>query len=329
MRRREFITVLGGMAATSWPIAARAQQPAMPVIGFLGSESPNRWANFVSGFKHGLRETGYVEGRNGAIEYRWTGGQNDRAPALVADLVGRHVTVIAVPGSTPAALAAKAATTKIPIVFLTAVDPVQVGLVASLNRPGGNVTGLTTINLEIAPKRLELLHQVIPTATVIALLVNPTNPTLAERLSSDAQAAARALGVKLQLLHASDERQFDPALASLARMGTVGLVIGTDIFFNSRMEQLAALTLRHALPAIYQYREFAVAGGLMSYSGNIMDDFRLAGVYTGRILKGENPADLPVQQGTKVELFINLKTARALNLAVPLSLLGRADEVIE
>ncbi len=200
---------------------------------------------------------------------------------------------------------------------------------ASLNRPGGNVTGLTTINVEIAPKRLELLHQVIPTATVIALLVNPTNPTLAERLSSDAQAAARALGVKLQLLHASDERQFDPALASLARMGVVGLVIGTDIFFNSRMEQLAALTLRHALPAIYQYREFAVAGGLMSYGGNIMDDFRLAGVYTGRILKGENPADLPVQQGTKVELFINLKTARALSLAVPLSLLGRADEVIE
>ena len=231
----------------------------MPVIGFLGSESPDRWANFVSGFKHGLSETGYFEGRNVAIEYRWAEGQNDRVPALVADLVGRQVTVIAVPGSTPAALAAKAATTKIPIVFLTAVDPVQVGLVASLNRPGGNVTGLTTINLEIAPKRLELLHQVIPAATVIALLVNPTNPTLAERLSSDAQAAARALGVKLQLLHASDERQFDPALASLARMGVVGLVIGTDIFFNSRMEQLAALTLRHALPAIYHNERRTVA----------------------------------------------------------------------
>jgi ABC-type uncharacterized transport system substrate-binding protein len=250
-------------------------------------------------------------------------------PALVADLIHRHVAVIAVPGSTPAALAAKAATTTIPIVFLTAVDPVQVGLVASLRRPGGNVTGLTTINVEIAPKRLELLYQVIPTATAIALLVNPTNPTLAGRLSGDAQAAAGALGVKLHLLHASDERQFDPALASLARIGAAGLVIGTDIFFNSRMEQLAALALRHALPAIYQYREFAAAGGLMSYGGNITDDFRLSGVYTGRILKGENPADLPVQQGTKVELFINLKSARALGLTIPLPLLGRADEVIE
>jgi len=327
MRRREFITLLGGAAA--WPSGVRAQQPAMPVIGFLGSESPDRWANFLGAFRQGLRETGYVEGRNVAIQYRWAEGQNDRVSALVDDLIRQHVTVIAVPGSTPAALAAKAATTTIPIVFLTAVDPVQVGLVTSLNRPGGNVTGLTTINVEIAPKRLELLHQVIPTATTIGLLINPTNPTLAERLSSDAHPAARALGIKLHVLHASSEREFDSALATLPQLGAAGIVIGTDIFFNSRMEQLAALTVRHALPAIYQYREFAAAGGLMSYGGNITDDFRLAGVYTGRILKGEKPADLPVQQGTKVELFINLKTANALGLTVPLPLLGRADEVIE
>jgi putative ABC transport system substrate-binding protein len=327
-KRREFITLLGG-AAVAWPVAARAQQPAMPVIGLLASESPDPYANRVRAFRQGLDETGYVEGRNVTIEYRWAEGRNDRLPALAADLVRRQVSVIAAPGSTPGALAAKAATTKIPIVFVTGADPIAAGLVQSLSRPGGNVTGVATLNVEVGPKRLQLLHEVVPAASTMALLVNPTNPTLADALVRDAQAAARPLGLQLHVLHARTAPDFDKAFASVAELRAGALVIGADIYFNSQIEQLAALTLRHAVPAIYQLRAFATAGGLMSYGGSLTDAYRLAGIYTGRILKGENPADLPVQQGTKVELFINLKTAKALGLTVPLPLLARADEVVE
>ena len=250
-------------------------------------------------------------------------------PALAADLVRRQVRVIATPESTPAAFAAKAATTTIPIVFSVGVDPVAVGLVASLNRPGGNLTGVTNLNAEILPKRLELMHELVPTATTIALLVNPSNPLVAETESRDAQTAARTLGLQLHVLHASTDRDFDTVFASLAQMRAVVLVIGAEVFFNSRSEQLAALALRHTVPAIFQYREFVASGGLMSYGTSSTDVFRQVGIYTSRLLRGESPADLPVQQVTKIELIINLKTARTLGLTVPLSLLGRADEVIE
>jgi putative ABC transport system substrate-binding protein len=250
-------------------------------------------------------------------------------PALAADLVRRQVSVIAVPESTPGALAAKAATATTPIVFYIGADPIAVGLVASLSRPGGNVTGVTSLNLEVVPKRLELLHELVPTATIIALLINPTNPTVAETESRDAQTAARTLGLQLHVLHASTESNFDTVFATLAQLRAGALVIGPDAFFNARSEQLAALALRHTVPAIYQFREFAAAGGLMSYGTGITDVHRQVGIYTGRLLRGESPADLPVQQATKIELIINLKTARALGLTVPLSLLGRADEVIE
>ena len=327
LNRREFIALVGGAAA--WPLVAHAQQSAMPVIGFLGTISPDRWASRLHAFRQGLSETGYVEGRNVGIEYRWAEGQNDRLPALAADLVRRQVRVIATPESTPAAFAAKAATTTIPIVFSVGVDPVAVGLVASLNRPGGNLTGVTNLNAEILPKRLELMHELVPTATTIALLVNPSNPLVAETESRDAQTAARTLGLQLHVLHASTDRDFDTVFASLAQMRAVALVINTDVFFNSRSEQLAALALRHTVPAIFQYREFVASGGLMSYGTGTTDVFRQVGIYTSRLLRGESPADLPVQQVTKIELIINLKTARTLGLTVPLSLLGRADEVIE
>jgi putative tryptophan/tyrosine transport system substrate-binding protein len=300
----------------------------MPVIGFLSSLSPQAWARPLSAFLKGLGETGYVDGRNVSIEYRWAEGQFDRLPALATDLVHREVAVITATG-TPAALAAKAATTTIPIVFETASDPVQLGLVASLNRPGANVTGVTQLTVGLVPKEVELLHELVPTANTIGLLVNPTNPPNAETASRDAKAAARALGLKLHVLHASAESDFDIVFATLLQQRAGGLVIGTDGLFTSHSEQLAALAARHAVPAIYKGREFAAAGGLLSYGSDIEDSYRLAGVYTGRILKGVKPADLPVQQATKIELYINLKTAKALGLTVPLTLLGRADEVFE
>jgi putative ABC transport system substrate-binding protein len=327
MKRRAFITLVGGAAAT-WPFTARAQQPAMPVIGFVNAAFPQRYARPLSAFLKGLGETGYVDGHNVVIEYRWAEGQNDRLPALATDLVRRKVTVIAAT-STPAALAAKAGTTTIPIVFETSADPVQLGLVASLNRPGGNVTGVTQLNLEIVPKRLELLHELLPTASVMALLVNPTDPGLAEPTTRDLQTVASTLGLQLRVLNASTERDFDKVFATLDQLRPGGLVIGGDALFNSLSEQLAALTVRHAVPAIYQWRQFTAAGGLMSYGSDVTDSYRLAGIYVGRILKGEKPTDLPVQQATKVELYINLKTAKALGITFPLSLLGRADEVFE
>jgi putative ABC transport system substrate-binding protein len=326
--RREALALLGG-AATAWPLAVRAQQPAMPVIGFLNGASADLYAQFVRAFRQGLGDSGYIEGQNVAIEYRWADGQYDRLPALVADLVRRQVVVIAATSS-PAALAAKAANATIPIVFTTAGDPVRLGLVASLNRPGGNTTGATQLNMEVAPKRLELLNELIPTATDIAFLVNPTNPIVAGNETRVLEAAARVLGMQLQVFKATTEREMDETFARMAQMRTKGLVIGSgDAFFNSQSRRLGALSSRHALPTIYQGRAFVAAGGLVSYGGSVADSYRLAGVYTGRILRGEKPADLPVQQSTKVEMIINLKTAKALGLTVSLPLLGRADEVIE
>jgi putative tryptophan/tyrosine transport system substrate-binding protein len=326
MKRREFVTLLGGTAAT-WPLAARAQQRAWPVIGFLNGGSPDGYAHQVAAFRQGLKETGYVEGQNVAIEYRWANGQYDRLPALAADLVRRQVSVIAAT-STPANLVAKASTKTIPIVFTTGDDPVKLGLVASLNQPGGNVTGATTLNSELVPKRVELAHELVPTATVIGFLVSSRNPS-AEALTRASRAAAAALGLQLEVQNASTEAEVDDAFTSFLQKRVGALVIGGDAFFNSHAELLAALAMRHLVPAIFQGHNFAAAGGLMSYSGSLDDIYRLAGVYTGRILKGEKAADLPVVQSTKVELIINLKAAKALGIAVPLALSGRADELIE
>jgi ABC-type uncharacterized transport system substrate-binding protein len=326
-RRREFISFLGG-AAAAWPLTAKAQQPAMPVIGYLDVAPSGRFPQLVRSFHQGLSETGYVEGRNVAIEYRWAENQVDRLPALAADLVRRQVRVIATSGGFPAALAVKAVSATMPVVFQGGGDPVAQGLVASLNRPGGNLTGVTSLNREVGPKRLEVLHELVPTATIIALLVNPTTLNL-ETLLRDSQAAARILGVQLQVLHASTERDFDRAFAELVQLRAGGLVISPSPLFGSRGEQLSALAIRHAIPTIGFDREFVAAGGLMSYGGSLTEAFHTLGAYTGRILKGEKPADLPVQQITKVELTINMKTAKALGLTFPLTLLGRADEVIE
>jgi putative tryptophan/tyrosine transport system substrate-binding protein len=328
VKRREFIASLGG-AAVAWPLAAHAQQPAMPVIGFLSAYSLDQNVHSVRAFRQGLSETSYVEGRNLAIEFRWADGQNDRLPALVADLVRRQVSAIVTHGSTPAALAAKAATATIPIVFEVGVDPVASGLVASLARPGGNLTGVTSLNIELMSKRLELLRELMPSATIFALLVNPTSPLITDAVSRDLRSAAHALGLQLHILHASTERGLDTAFATLVQLRAGALVIAPDAFFINRSDQLAALTVRHAMPAITQYREFAAAGGLMTYGGSYTEPARLLGGYTGRILKGAKLADLPVQQITKVELVINLKTAKALGLTVPPMLLARADEVIE
>jgi putative ABC transport system substrate-binding protein len=325
VKRREFITLLGG-AAAAWPIMARAQRPEIPVVAFLNGGSPDGYAPMVAAFHQGLKDTGYVEAQSVRIEYRWADGQYGRLPAMAADLVHRQVAVIVT--NSPGMLAAKAATTTIPIVFTTSGDPVELGFVASLARPGRNITGVTQLNVEVAPKRLELMHELVPAATIMAVLVNPTYPS-AEIQSRGMQAAARTLGVQLHILRASNERDIDDAFATLAQLRAGAFVISSDPFFNSRAEQFAALALRHAVPTIFQYREFAAAGGLMSYGGSIIDSYRQAGVYTGRILKGEKPADLPVQQSTKVELIINLKTAKALGLEVPRTLIARADEVIE
>lgn len=327
MRRREFITLLGCATAT-WPLGARAQQGPLPVVGVLGADSSDQYADRLGAFRQGLKEAGYVEDQNLAIEYRWANGSNDKLPALAADLVRSHVNVIVALGSTPATFAAKAATTTIPVVFFVGADPVRVGLVASLARPGGNLTGVTTLNEELVAKRMELMHEAIPTATSVALLVNPTSPQLAKAAIRDAEMAARDLGLRLDVLQASGERDFDSVFAALTKRQSGALVIATDSFFISRSEQLGALALSRAVPAIFQYHPFAATGGLMSY-GTPIETYSLAGDYTGRILKGTKPADLPVQQITKVELIINLKTAKALGLAVPQSLLARADEVIE
>src|SRR6516164_9798653 len=327
MRRRTFITLIGG-AAVAWPLAARAQQSAMPAVGWLGSESREAENLRIIPFRQGLEEAGYVEGQNVTIEYRLAEGRYDQLPALAAGLVRRQVSVIALTGQ-PAALAAKAATATIPIVFQIADDPVQLGLVASLSRPGGNMTGVTSLNVELVPKQLELLHELVPTATVMALVVNPASPARAESNTREAQVAARRLGLKLHVPHAGSEQDFDAALANAIQLRAGALVIGTDIFFFTRSGRLGAMAARHAIPAICPYRDFAAAGGLMSYATNNANQYRQVGVYTGRILKGEKPADLPVQQAVKLDLVINLKTAKALSLTIPLPLIGRADEVIE
>ena len=327
IQRREFIVTLGS-TAVAWPLAARAQKAAVPVVGFLNAASLDGYRPMVTAFRQGLQESGYVEGRNVAIEYRWAEGRIDRLPAMAAELVHRQVTVIAAT-TTPAALAARAATATIPVIFEVGSDPIQLGLVASFNRPGGNVTGVTWWTIEVAPKRLELLHELLPTARVMALLVDPADPALAEPVSRASQAAAHTLGLDLHVLNASTESDFEVVFEKLTQLRAGGLVIGSDAFFTARSEQLAALALRHAVPTVHENRGFVAAGGLMSYGGSIADAYRLAGVYVARILKGEQPGELPVQQSTKLELFLNLKTAKALGITVPPTLLVRADEVIE
>jgi putative ABC transport system substrate-binding protein len=325
MQRRQFITVLAG-AAAGWPLAASAQQTALPVVGFLRNAAPDQAGHVVAAFRKGLGEAGYVEGRNVLIEYRWTNGQTDRLPALAADLAAQHVNVIVALGSTPAVRAAKAATLTIPIVFMVGTDPVEVGLVASLNRPGGNLTGVVNLNHQLAQKWLEILHELAPKAT-FALLVDPSNTATMNLYVREMQVAARTLGVQIHVVQSG--RDFDADFAKLRELQANALVIVAGTPFLSRIGELAALTLRHAMPAIFPFREFVAAGGLASYGTDLADTYRLAGVYTGRILKGEKPADLPVQQATKAEFVLNLRTAKALNLTVPLTLLGRADELIE
>lgn len=327
MNRRDAVLALAALGAS--PLLCSAQQPTLPVIGLLGSESPDLWASRMRAFHQGLSEMGYIDGRNVAIEYRWAEGHNDRLPALAADLVRRRVTVIAAPGSTPATLAAKGATSTIPIIFWIGSDPIELGIVANMNRPEGNLTGVTTLNHKLVAKRVELMHEVVPAARSIALLVNPTSPSLTKTAIEDAQAAARSLSLELHVLNASTEPDLDAVFANLTQMRVGGLVIGTDAFFTSRLEKLAALGIRHGVPTTYHFREFTAAGGLISYGGSITDAFRETGVYTGRILRGERPANLPVQQVTKVDLYINLRTAKALGINVPNTLIVRADEVIE
>ena len=328
IRRREFITLIGG-AAAAWPLAARAQQPAMPVIGFLHPQSPEVFAEPLRGFRQGLKDTGYSEGENVAIDYRWAEGQYDRLPELAAELVRRRVAVIAATGGPPAAFAAKAATTTIPIVFLVGDDPVKLGLVASLARPGGNVTGINFFAVELAAKRLELLRELVPGVTRIAVLVNPASAEVTESTLRDVETAARAITPQMQIFNVTSSREIDAAFATLVRERVDTVFVSSGSFFADRRVQLVLLATRHAIPAIYPFRDFAEAGGLMSYGASLTDAYRQVGVYVGRILKGAKPADLPVAQSTKFELVINAQAARVLGLTIPPTLLARADEVIE
>jgi len=325
-RRRQFITLLGG-AAVAWPLAARAQQPGLPVIGYLSSGSPESDTPRLTGLRRGLSQTGYVEGRNLVTEYRWAGSQAERLPALAADLVRLRVAVIVAAGP-PSTFAAKAATTNIPIVFVVGADPVQLGLVASLNRPGGNLTGFNNVIGELGAKGLALLHELVPSTATIGFLENPNNPQF-ELTTRDVLAAAPVIGLKVQILKASTDREIDAAFASLVQERTGALLVGGDPFFNNRIERLIELAARHAIPTMYLFHEFVVAGGLISYGVSLTEQYRQVGLYAGRLLKGEKPADLPVIQATKIELTINLKTAKALGLQIPDRLLALADEVIE
>jgi putative tryptophan/tyrosine transport system substrate-binding protein len=326
MKRREFITLLGG--AVAWPLAARAQQAAMPMVGFLGSSSATEWSPLVTTFQRGLKENGYVEAENVTIEYRWADGQYDRLPSLAADLVRRQVAVIVAAGSPAPALAAKAATAAIPIVFALGADPVQFGLVPSLNRPGGNVTGVAFLSAGLGEKALGLIHELVPSATVGAMLVNPNNPN-ADSVTRNARETARSLGLQLHILNPGTAPEIDTAFASLSEQRIGVLLIGADPFFLGRREQFVTLAARYAVPAVFFAREFVTAGGLMSYGTSIGDAYRRAGIYTGKILKGARPADLPVEQSTRFEFVINLKTAKTLGLTIPDKLLALADEVIE
>jgi putative ABC transport system substrate-binding protein len=327
MRRREVITVLAGAAA--WTFPARAQTPTtMPVVGYLGPESPQTFASRVKAFRDGLAQAGYVEGRNVTIEFRWAEGHYDRLPALAADLVDRQVALLVAPGGAPAALAAKSVTATIPVVFEMGGDPVALGVVRSLNRPEGNLTGVSSLSVALGPKRIELLHEMLPTAATIAVVVNPTSPT-AEAQRANMDEAAKRLGLRLHVLHASTEQEFGAVFDALPQIGASGLAFTSDPFYANRSQQLARLAVRHGIPAVHQSRDFTLAGGLMSYGGNFVQSHRQAGAYAGRILRGEKPSDLPVQQVTSVELLINLKAASALGITVPLALIARADEVIE
>lgn len=325
MRRRKFITLVGGAAA--WPVVARAQQPAIPVVGFLHGASPGPFTRLVASFRDGLKENGYVEGNNVTIQFRWAGGQYDRLPALAADLVDQQVAVIAAIGP-PAALAAKAAAKTIPVVFTTGDDPVVVGLVASLNRPGGNVTGINVFTGVMEGKRLGLLAEIVPRVALIAVMINPTNPQ-AEASVKDIQTASAAIGRQVVILNANNERDIDAAFAAIKERRAGALLVASDIFFNSRRDQIVGLAARNKLPAIYEFREFVDAGGLTSYGTNLADIYREAGNYAGKILKGAKPAELPVMQSTKFEFVINLKTARSLGIDVPGAISARADEIIE
>ena len=326
MRRREVVMLLGGAAA--WTLPARAEQPAMPVIGFLGPESPGHFASRLEAFREGLAETGFTEDRNVAIEFRWAEGQYNRLPGLAADLVNSQVNVVVAPGGAPVALAAKSATTAIPIVFEMGGDPVVLGIVDSLARPGGNLTGVSSLSVEVSPKRLEFMHEVLPTAAVFAVVANPTSPTAPLQLKN-LYTASETLGVQLHVLHANTEREFDSAFTALSKLRAAGLVFTSDPYFANRSQQLAALAVRHAVPAITQSRDFPMAGGLMSYGGDFTQSHRQTGIYAGRILKGEKPSDLPVQLVTEVELFLNLKAAAALGITIPPSMISSAEVVIE